>query len=51
MMGSGLVGPMKGKLAIGEPVTGSGIAVERRCTEYKKAATAAVSTSVSTRLN
>ena len=51
VMGSGLVGPVKGKPVIGEPVTGSGIANKRLRAEYKKAATAAVSTSVSTRLN
>ena len=36
---------------IGEPVAGSGIADKRLCAEYKKATTAAVSSSVSTRLN
>ena len=46
MMGSGLVG----KPASGEPVTGSGIVNKRLCADYKTT-TAAVSSSVSTRLN
>ena len=50
-MGSGLVGPVKGKPVIGEPVAGSGFTDKRLCAGYKKAVTAAVSTSVSTRLN